>query len=85
MSYKHIHINTPSATPRPPSPLNRSGKRVWLAGADTSIKKIVETKHVFCRDKIVLVATNMCSSWQNFCRDKYLLFLLVLLLFIAFI
>ena len=27
------------------------------------------TKHVFCRDKIMFVATN--TSYPNICRDKY--------------
>ena len=31
---------------------------------------IVATKHVFCRDKSMLVATNIILSWQNLCRDR---------------
>ena len=32
----------------------------------------VTTKHVFCRDKSMLVATTLCLSRQNVCRNKYL-------------
>ena len=48
-----------------------------LAGAATSII-FVTTKHIFCHDKSMLVATKVCLLWQNifvatkvFC-DKYL-------------
>ena len=39
-------------------------------------KRFVTTKHVFCRDKNMLVATNLCHSiflsWKNvFCHDKH--------------
>ena len=30
----------------------------------------VATKDVLCRNKHMFVATNMCLSRQNFCRDK---------------
>ena len=36
----------------------------YMAGAATGII-FVATKHVFCRDKSILVATNTCLSSQN--------------------
>ena len=64
-------------------------ERVSLAGAATSIifvttkvlsqQTCVMTKHVFCCDKSMLVATtkNVMTKWcllqQNFCHNKYLL------------
>ena len=46
-----------------------AASRVSLAGAATSII-FVTTKHVFCRYKSMLVATKVCFSRQNYCRDK---------------
>ena len=43
--------------------------KLSLAGAATSII-FVATKDVFCRDKHMFVATKVCLSGQNFCREK---------------
>ena len=71
-------------TPQDSNPARMQNKRNWrvvsnqlwvgvnlsLAGAATSII-FVATKHVFCHDKSMLVATKLVAR-QNFCRDKHI-------------
>ena len=55
------------------TPCNKVGRchwrelpQVWFLLQQTSTDMFVTTKHVFCRNKSMPVATNICLSWQKY-------------------